>query len=164
MDILRHLSTTDIVAWWGAIVATVVLLWDIYKWLATGPRVRISVSANMRFLGDPVRQGKMYVTIRATNRGDRPTTITNLGFTYYSSPARRLLNRPDQAFVVSNPGVPHPIPYVLHPGSVWDGAAVQDSEVETMGRSGYLFCNLYHSASGRLVQKRVKFRAKQPNT
>jgi len=36
---------TSIVAWWGAILSTIVFLWDIYKHRTAGPRLRFRWSA-----------------------------------------------------------------------------------------------------------------------
>ena len=69
------LSGTDIVAWWGAIVATSVLIWDIYKWRTSGPRIKFIVQPNSLVVGDPARKGKRFISVKATNVGDRPTTI-----------------------------------------------------------------------------------------
>lgn len=43
---------TDIAAWWGAITATVVLCWDVYKWIMSGARVRIEVRSGVSITGD----------------------------------------------------------------------------------------------------------------
>ena len=31
------MSATDVAAWWGGIVATLILAWDVYKWKKTRP-------------------------------------------------------------------------------------------------------------------------------
>ena len=61
------MNPTEIAAWWGAGVATLVLLWDVYKWVTLGPRVRMAVRGNMIVVGDPAQKGKKFVTVRATN-------------------------------------------------------------------------------------------------
>jgi hypothetical protein len=49
------MSGTDIAAWWGAVIATAVLIWDIYKWRTAGPRIALDVRSGMKFLNDPAR-------------------------------------------------------------------------------------------------------------
>ena len=83
MDLNISLTGTDIVAWWGAIVATVVLIWDIYKWKTSGPILKFEVSPYTRIIGDPTRESKKYISANVTNIGDRPTTLTNLVLQYY---------------------------------------------------------------------------------
>lgn len=72
------MNASDIAAWWGAGVATLVFFWELYQKWASGPKVRISISANMLSYGDPLREGKTFVMLRAVNVGDASTTLTNL--------------------------------------------------------------------------------------
>ena len=45
------MEITEIAAWWGAIIATLVLLWDMYKWERSGPIINVSASPNMQPFG-----------------------------------------------------------------------------------------------------------------
>jgi hypothetical protein len=72
------MGSTGIVAWWGAILSTIVFLWDIYKWQTSGPRIRFSVQTNMRTINVSGYKGKTLVSTNVTNYGERPTTLTNL--------------------------------------------------------------------------------------
>ena len=38
-----RLSEDRKLSWWGAVLATIVFLWDIYKWWTVGPKLRVSV-------------------------------------------------------------------------------------------------------------------------
>jgi len=40
------MKITELAAWWGAIIATLMLLWDMYKWVRSGPIINVSVSPN----------------------------------------------------------------------------------------------------------------------
>ena len=150
------MSGTDIAAWWGAVIATAVLIWDIYKWRTAGPRLAVDVRSGMKFFNDPNRKDDFFITVRIANTGDRPTTITNMGFAYYSSFLSYLLEKPTKAVTIFRPGTP--LPHILRPGDIWDGAAKQDAELEQWARDGYLFCLIYHSATTKAVQARVKVR------
>jgi hypothetical protein len=68
------MSPSDIAAWWGAVVATLVFLWELYKNWQAGPRLRLTVNANMIFIGDASPMGQSFVTLRAVNIGDAPTS------------------------------------------------------------------------------------------
>ncbi len=70
------MDRTGLIAGYAAVVATVVFLWDIYKWKRTGPRISFTASPNMKIYGDPEREGETYINVRATNIGDKPATIT----------------------------------------------------------------------------------------
>jgi len=56
---LANIKASDFAAWWGAILATVVLLWDIFKWRATRVRLRITAQPNMQTV---TRAGKQTTT------------------------------------------------------------------------------------------------------
>lgn len=48
------MSATDIAAWIGAVTGTLVLIGDVYKWLQTGPKIKVSVAPNMVAHGSAV--------------------------------------------------------------------------------------------------------------
>jgi hypothetical protein len=58
MAMLDDMTSTEIAAWWGAIIASIVLLWDIYKWKTRGPKLVMRLSPNIQVWGDPSREGK----------------------------------------------------------------------------------------------------------
>ena len=70
----------DPVAIYAAIVATAILIWDVAKWLRSGPRIKLRALPNMKMFNDPDprRKGKTYVIVNVTNSGSSPTTITQL--------------------------------------------------------------------------------------
>ena len=154
MEIKLTFEKINIVAWWGAVVATIVLLWDIYKWKASGPRVFIRVSPNMSILGVPKYEGETYVTVRVNNLGSRQTTITNLYCSYYRNWFLRFLRKPRKSFVVANPGISFPLPYVLQPGTEWNGIILQD-EIEEWAKEGILICELYISDKKRPITNQI---------
>ncbi len=39
----RKMTITSVAAWWGALVATAVAVWDVVKWRKRGPRLKIQV-------------------------------------------------------------------------------------------------------------------------
>ena len=83
---MLKISLISVLAVWGAFVATFVLLWDIYKWKMSGPKVSFSASADWQLVAVPFEPGdRDYISVHVTNAGDRPTTITNLGFRWYKS-------------------------------------------------------------------------------
>lgn len=155
MQSYYNASLTDVLAWWGAIVATLVLLWDIYKWKTAGSRIRLSCSSNMEMFGDPGIVGKLFVSLRAKNVGERATTITMVSLIYYKDEANLRNKKSDKSFLVTNQGVGYPLPYVLQPGAIWDGTAEQNSEIEQMAKQGLLFWELRHSNSEDPVSIRV---------
>ena len=135
--------STEVAAWWGAILATIVFVWDVVKWRLAGPRLRLTIRTSMKAVNVPEYQGKIVLIADVANYGDRPTTITHLVFFYYRSMWNRLRKRADQNMVIPTPNTSQPIPFELRPGNSWSGIAIQDETVEKnqtleeMAREGY---------------------------
>lgn len=145
------------IAAYAAIISTFVFGWDAYKWFDSGPKIRLTSSTGIRLIGGYQVDPNIYVSATAVNLGDRATTITNLGFLYYSSWFKAMMRRSgaDQAFVIATPSQVQSIPFRFEPGAQWMGLAEQDEKLERMSRDGYLFVVLYHSHRGGVVRHRV---------
>jgi len=141
---------TEIVAWWGAVLATIVFLWDIYKWWTVGPKLRISVQTGIESI-----KGKPLILVNVSNYGDRPTTITNLRYLYFTNFWKRVRRRPDKAAIGPKPSDAQRLPFELKQGNLWSGIASQDEQVTTWAKEGLLYCVLYHSHSERPIYRRV---------
>jgi hypothetical protein len=155
---MSNITVTDLLAVWGAFVATLVLLWDIYKWKTSGPQISFRASPNMNIHGDPrFPNDKVFIVSEAVNNGDRPTTITNLGYRYYNNWFNRLLRKPSSKAVIGNT-VLKPIPFVLEPGTVWRGVADQEQLKQKAGitEKGILIFELDLSHSKRRKEARVR--------
>lgn len=152
---------TEIVAWWGAILATIVFIWDIYKWKMAGAKLRVTVQSNMESINIPQYDGKTLIAVNVVNYGDRPTTITNLGFLWFENLWNRIRRRPDKAFIIPNPSQAQVLPFELKQGNLWSGIAVQDVAVEAMARDGLLYCVLYHTHTEKPVYRRLRIPKKK---
>ncbi len=162
------MTSTDIAAWWGAAVASLVLLWDAYKWISDGPRLSMRLSPNMEIFGDPSREGITWIAVNISNRGTRPTTIKNLGMEYYRSRWRRLRNRAALAAVFPNPSDGFPLPRVLNPGEEWLGLIPQQRldlriDIEDLSRSGHLMISVAQSHRRRAFHRRLVIQARPDN-
>ena len=62
-------NATQLAVWWGAGVGTLAIVWDVVKWLASGPRVGFTVRTNMLVINNPFLEGKSFW---------RPPSITGL--------------------------------------------------------------------------------------
>lgn len=153
--------TTQVLAWWGAALATVVFCWDVYKWRTTGARIRLTVRPNMRAAGDPELEGRDLISIGATNYGDRPTTLTHLAFRWYATWWKRIRQQSDKTFLVPLPYPGH-LPYKLEVGEEWNGLTSQSEEVTGLATTGHLICELHHVCSKRPVKGRVVLRNSPP--
>ncbi|NLR73583.1 hypothetical protein [Leeia aquatica] len=156
------MSTNDtwstFAAVYAAVISTFVLGWDAYKWLHSGPNVRIDTSTGMKIAGGGIPDPKSYISIIAVNNGDRATTITNLGFMYYKSWWKACLcrKRCDYSAIITTPSQAQPLPYRFEAGDQWIGLCEQDDDVDRMVQEGYLFVVLYCSTSGKGIRCLLK--------
>lgn len=160
MHVKFDITLTDLLAVWGAFIATLVLIWDIFKWKRSGPQIVFEALPNMMVLGVPtLSKDKTYIIAKATNKGDRTTTITNLGVRYYSNRFCKLLQRPKWQGVIANTGL-KPLPYILKPGETWSGLIDQDEFNDELYERGILIVELYCSHSKK--PKKVRVRPQKP--
>ena len=134
----NELWTLEIAAY-GAVMATIVFGWDVYKWWKSGPRIDLSVSSGMKMVGGAVPDPITYISARASNVGDRPTTITNMGMDYFESwwHAYVVRRKANKKLIVNDPSSPQRIPYRLEVGGQWTGLADQTDDIVRMAKGGY---------------------------
>ena len=148
MEFSLDFTLTDIAAWWGALVATTVVGWDVYKWRNRGAQITVTATPNVRTLNVPgISEDDLFVSITVYNTGDQPSTITNLQGVYYKTLRHRLLRRSNMAFVVVNPGFCPGLPSVIQPGGMWQGGISQSELLSDTGPGGHLFCGVSTSTS-----------------
>jgi hypothetical protein len=158
-----QMKLIEIVAWYGAFIATLVLLWDIYKWKRSGPIINVSISPDMELISNvPDRlKGKILIFVQVVNSGNMDTTLTHLVIFHYSSFFKKIIKKKNmQAIVVS--ALYTPLPYVLESGKIWQGGILQDKKLEEMSRNGYLYCGIIHASRKKPILQRVIVPTKIP--
>ena len=127
MDIIFN-DTTQLVAWWGAIVATFVLLWDFFKWKASGPKIKTRLVLNMHYddgkvistettENGTIREYEEYCHIELINTGDMPTTVMGISATHKPTKKSAIIH--GAFFKAFTAHESKKIPHVLPPGEVW---------------------------------------------
>jgi hypothetical protein len=156
------MKASDVAAWWGAGIATIVLFWDILKWSLDGPRLRIQISTNMIEVGNGSIGKIKHIYVKVFNLGNAPTTIESFcGF----SPEKgktRFHTKTATHFLVPNPKMGRGLNYVLKPGEYWSGSVEQETlERDFNGRDLYL--GVFHAFKpNKLKYKKVVFRKSEP--
>ncbi|HHG3514806.1 TPA: hypothetical protein ACPV0E_001724 [Vibrio parahaemolyticus] len=146
------MSISEIAAWWGAIVASIVLIWDVYKWKTDGPMLNVLLAPNMKTFGDPERDDMTWVSITVTNVGSRPTTLKSVGMWYHKDRMSYWRKKVQHAAIFPNPNKQFPLPFVLKPGEEWIGLLPQDRLYEDIkDKSGCMTIWLSHSHSSKPV-------------
>jgi len=133
-------SVTAFLAWWGAVISTAVLVWDVYKWQKTS-RPRLVVNTNGDFQDLDSNNPQKYVSLTVTNIGDKPTTLNLVTFKYYATkPKRWRKQNPDKSGVfLDMVRATAPLPHKLDVGTEWSGLVFQTEELEKLARSGYFY-------------------------
>ncbi len=154
---MDSLSLTDVAAWWGAIVATAVLGWDVYKWRRRGAEIRVYASPDMQAMPPlPSAPDATFIFVSVTNHGGQATTITNLAGVHYKSIFHALFDRASARFVVGNVPFGPPLPHRLEPGDRWTGGINQDEAVANYGKTGRYYCGVFHAMSQKPAFVRVR--------
>ena len=106
------MSVSDYAAWWGAVIATMVLGWDIIKWRSRGPRLRTLISQR--------DAGELEFRVFVSNTGDQPATIESVMLKCFERRLWIFRKRVDLYDVISlsgNNGFP---PLTPQPGEPWE--------------------------------------------
>lgn len=117
----------DYVAWWGAVVATLVFLWDVAKWFKSGPRIKQRIQLDTVYHDSKVlsteklengesRELASYGHIELVNTGTLPTTIMGISPTHAPRPKLGRMFFDNQRFM---PFYGKTLPHVISPGEVW---------------------------------------------
>lgn len=154
-----QITSTDLIAVYAAVVATIVLIWDILKWVISGARLRVDTKCGV-FYGDSrvvettmTEYGEQnsladYCHIEVSNVGDQPTTILSIQATH-----RLKIGTKGQMFISGPAIIPHfgkSLPYVLGPGEVWS-ARLEMSNVHKLKERGRPIINLSTSKKAKPI-------------
>ena len=160
-------TLTTVLAIWGAALSTIVLLWDIRKWVRNNP----CIVARVEFHEGFSEEGGGWISYEIRNRGGRPTTIEELMLADYNVvwPRWFLIYVVRRDLCVENVHVKHKdtvkLPVVLQSGEVWKGQSPVDKEqrrsfdgldYETLIKAGKLYFKIRSAHSDRLISGKVK--------
>jgi hypothetical protein len=148
---------TTIAAWWGAIIATAVLVWDVVKWIWSGPRIHLEAQGGMAIVGSNMPpDDRTYIRVGIQNRGRAPTTVSGLGAFTYSSRFNRFRKNSEHGFVIILPAFVEPLPKRLEPGEEWKGAFEQNGVIESALSSGVVEVIVSASHTDKPIRAEVR--------
>lgn len=137
---MNSISITDLVAWYGAVLATFVASFELWKWVHSRALLRITIRPHVYYEDSEVlkveklengesRELQSYFHIEITNSGELPTTLLSVfattEVTNYFERLRNALLRDKAKFVMSmaqqafTPHLGKTLPLLLGPGEVW---------------------------------------------
>jgi hypothetical protein len=138
---------TLVAAWWGALIATIVLLFDFYKWVRSGPRIICESNYGWKIMMEGTQDDNEYIYFTVTNTGDRPTTITHQAALYWPTRINKAFCKSKNQFFIK--GGLHGfgnVPTIIRPGEIWIGLARIGEDLKgLMNNGGYLYLSLRFS-------------------
>ena len=157
------MSAGDWVAVYAAVVATAVMIWDIYKWRRE-KKIKLygTATSGMSAYGSaitPVTQGKTYVTVRVANQGSLPCVITHLWLVSHSNVFNRWRGKNNRAAFIADPVsavTQCRLPFRLELGNEFTGLIEQNAELEEWSRKEKLYAGVVHSMSKRPYLMRLQ--------
>jgi len=131
------MSASDYAAWYAAIVATIVLVWDVIKFRFSGPVITGEAKANWESYGIPETEGHSLTILKISNNGGRPTTINSWGMYWYPAGSNLKSAKGRRGFVIRGglAGVGK-IPSIIRPGEEWSGIMMEDEEFNRLFENG----------------------------
>ena len=170
------MDSTSIAAWYGAALATAVLAWEIYKWVAYRVRIEVRARAGMKLITDAPSaedatltksDDSSWVTITVSNQGELPTTLEQISMCYCRKLWQRMLHRPEATMIVMTVGHTlggRRLPWRLEPGGTWSDIVKETSGISHMLEEGRLYCFAHCSTGKRPAVCRVKKSRVEPTT
>lgn len=156
--VVPSFTSTEIAAWFGAIVALLVLIWDILKEARNGARLGLSAVTNMQIFDGQRLGQEHYVSVSVVNKGNLPTTVTHLMLIGYDNLFQRIRQKGsfNGAVIHQAPGAVQ-LPHVLKPGEIWQGLISQSEARKVFNDHSktQLYVAIGHAASKRFSQIRV---------
>lgn len=159
---MKDWTSSDFAAWWGAIVASLVFGWEIWKHVRSGPRLRITVSPNMVTAGNGVISKVQMIFVTVVNCGDQATELTHFLGVHYRTKIDMWTGKKGRTFIIPRNGAGPEVPFRLEPGSRWTGGIEQGSMVEDFGAKGVLCCGVIDAASGKATYARMPMMSLKP--
>lgn len=156
------MTLTDVLAWVGAItgsLASLGILWDVYKWRLRGPDVHVQLRQNMVLAGPRPESQPEVCLIEVVNRGALPTTLTHVLGEHYTTLWQRVRRKPKSGLFIPQGGVLGSIPHVLEPGGMWLGQVAQD-QLAPLLKNGRVRLGVQHSWSKKGV---YQWLSEEPN-
>lgn len=153
------MTASGIAAWYGAFIASVVLVWDVVKWRKDGPRIKAEARAGWRTMGMDEFEGKDVTSVKATNIGSRATMLTSFGM-YWFHAGVSVRNRAKAKAFIIQPSTfgPGQVPKKIEPGDVWHGLVTESESYKSMQNEGgkfFIALRFSHIAKEVLVPVQV---------
>lgn len=143
---LKENMETSPVAWYAAILSSLVFVWDFAKWWRAEPRLRVTARADVGFVdgevvsvdehadGTTITTMATYCLVEIVNVGGRPTTLISVdAFSHRKRPRQVEIGIHGAVFTVLRGS--EALPAKLGPGEMWS-ARVDMRRLESLQQIG----------------------------
>ena len=185
-----EITMTDWIAIIALALSTGSLFLEIRRWFESGVRLKLTYMVDTVFIveGEGITEpDKRRIYVEVSNRGDAPTTLTNLTFIYHPTILDELRYNFSRSFIRRilpcsefwkyldsarsenflyhglNPAESR-FPF-LEPGRRWKGTAVQDEEIDKKLNKGRLWLRIHANHTDKpvkiLLRRRKKLESKE---
>jgi hypothetical protein len=141
---------------YAAIVATGALFLEVRRWFEDKPRLAIRVATQQQLFNVAGYANREFLIVTVSNRGKRPTTITNLWLFEYANVIQRIRRHHRKAAVVAVPEIPGTgmrTPYSIEPGREWMGMVDRNEGLVDWLATGRLYVGILTSHQDRAIVK-----------
>ena len=149
------MNYSEIAAWWGAIIATYVFIWDIYKWFHSGSK--LFVITRPLLVRTENYDDEHYINVEITNVGTSATTLKHLCVVQYNNRFSFLLNKPLNTHFIPPPNSLQTLPRLLEPGVMWSYRINRSILLQNQLNHGLWYCIVFDSSHKKGTYSRIKF-------
>lgn len=136
------MNDIDFIKWWGAIVSTVAITWNILNYYLSQARIKVKLKPNTCYPDSRVISKEFtengtssllasYCHIEIVNVGRVSGTITNIEASHKTRDGSMLV-KTDEKFLSHNH---HKFPILLAPGEIWSGR-IEMQHLEELSKYG----------------------------
>ena len=168
-------STTDLIAIIAVLMAAGSLALEIRRWYESGVKLKLRCMVDVPFIveGENVRgSDKPHTYVEASNRGDTPTTLTDLTFVYHPTILDELVWNLSMSFIrrivpcsrfwkylESRRRSEHHVypfnPSFLDTGRRWHTTIFQEGEFDNYLNKGRFWLLIHTSHTDKLIKRRL---------
>lgn len=156
---MESMTLTDWVALYAAIVATLVFVWDIVKFVRSGPKVKVKMAPNSVLIGNGNFSEEKYIRFQIDNIGDRDTTIQSVTGVVYNNWFKKLIGSPKKDGHFFVPGFLHTgdkdIPQIIKVGETWSGCVLQEGKLVELTQQNIVMINIHGNFSSKPILKKL---------
>lgn len=158
---MMSLNPSNYAAWWGAGIATIVGLWNVYKWWRDRPGFCVKVQCPTPT--DLINSGNfLSVGVEVIN-GQSPLSIRAVSLRHFETIWHRAIRRPDRASKLFR----SELPKKLDPAEVWKFGLDEFDDDFCLSREDLtnviLLIDLYGTHRTRPVSARLLLKKDKPN-